>query len=112
MIWGLLPASMWPGLSDDSLTAPVHATESVVGRSRRGLCLHFPSPQRWPGFLRAMSVIMSQPGSASQASLLQGLGVRVRSLKAFEREGPLDQPQTVTKTQDDIMVRAPAFRCE
>ena len=111
MIWGLLPASMWPGLSDDSLTAPVHATESVVsvlGRSRRGLCLHFPSPQRWPGFLRAMS----QPGSASQASLLQGLGVRVRSLKAFEREGPLDQPQTVTKTQDDIMVRAPSFRCE
>ena len=40
MIWGLLPASMWPGLSDDSLTAPVHATESVVsvlGRSR-GIC--------------------------------------------------------------------------
>ena len=111
MIWGLLPASMWPGLSDDSLTAPVHATESVVsvlGRSRRGLCLHFPSPQQWPGWLREMS----QPGSASQASLLQGLGVRVRSLKAFEREGPLDQPQTVTKTQDDIMVRAPAFRCE
>ena len=61
-----------------------------------------------PGWLREMS----QPGSASQASLLQGLGVRVRSLKAFEREGPLDQPQTVTKTQDDIMVRAPAFRCE
>ena len=98
MIWGLLPASMWPGLSDDSLTAPVHATESVVsvlGRSRRGLCLHFPPPQRWPGFLQAMSQLSA---STSQASLLQLLGVRVRSLNAFERERRLDHPPAVTKT--------------
>ena len=95
MIWGLLSASMWLGRSDDSLTAPVLGRERMVGKSRGGLCLHFPPPQRWPGFLQAMSQLSA---STSQASLLQLLGVRVRSLNAFERERRLDQPPAVTKT--------------